>query len=94
MTFNQKPVRHILVESEPWVQSKYVANMWEHTGTKTAIAKPRTEYDRQKCMNEGKTPQTTLDHNAKNAVYINESILDGWAFGTKHWSSSVQAEGL
>jgi len=65
----------LIVDDTPWFKGKEVATILGYTNTKQAILKNVDEDDKLKLDELGGLFDRPLDHNAKNAIYINESGL-------------------
>ena len=65
----------LVVGDTPWFKGKEVATVLGYIDTKQAIRKNVAEDDRQQMDELRGVSETPLDHNAKNAIYINESGL-------------------
>ena len=74
--FNNNAIACVVINGNPWFRVDYA-------DTKKAIAKNVSEDDRKKMDELMGVSQTPLDHNAKNAIYINESGLYCLIFGSK-----------
>ena len=73
----------IMVDDMPWFKGKEVATILGYVNTMQAIRTNVAEDDRKKLDELRQLPDSSPDHNAKTAIYINESGLYDLVFGSK-----------
>ena len=70
--FNNNAIACVVINGNPWFRGKDIATLLDYADTKKAIAKNVSEDDRKKMEELMGVWETPLDHNAKNAIFINE----------------------
>ena len=68
-------VQCVCVSGEPWFRGKDVATILGYTNTMQAIRVNVDDDDKKKMEELGKLSDSSLDANAKQSMYINESGL-------------------